>query len=114
LFRAYSIPYSAYSSAEGYYAVDYEELLKAMREEAVDYLEKKTEAVKKLGIDKVSCVAKEGFAADEIISLSRKSPDNLIAMCTHGRSGVKRWVLGSVTETVVRHSADPVLVIRAS
>jgi nucleotide-binding universal stress UspA family protein len=114
LFRAYNIPYSAYSSAEGYYAVDYEELLKAMREEAVDYLEKKTEAVKKLGIDKVSCVAKEGFAADEIISLSRKSPDNLIAMCTHGRSGVKRWVLGSVTETVVRHSADPVLVIRAS
>ena len=114
LFRAYSIPYSAYASAEGYYAADYEELLKAMREEAVDYLEKKTEAVKKLGIDKVSCVAKEGFAADEIISLSRKSPDNLIAMCTHGRSGVKRWVLGSVTETVVRHSADPVLVIRAS
>jgi len=114
LFRAYSIPYSAYSSAEGYYAVDYEELLKAMREEAVDYLEKKTEAVKKLGIDKVSSVAKEGFAADEIISLARKSPDNLIAMCTHGRSGVKRWVLGSVTETVVRHSADPVLVIRAS
>ena len=114
LFRAYSIPYSAYASAEGYYAVDYEELLKAMREEAVDYLEKKTEAVKKLGIDKVSCVAKEGFAADEIISLSRKSAENLIAMCTHGRSGVKRWVLGSVTETVVRHSADPVLVIRAS
>jgi nucleotide-binding universal stress UspA family protein len=70
--------------------------------------------VKKLGIGKVSCVAKEGFAADEIISLARKSPDNLIAMCTHGRSGVKRWVLGSVTETVVRHSADPVLVIRAS
>jgi nucleotide-binding universal stress UspA family protein len=114
LFRAYSIPYSAYSNGEGYYAVDYEELLKAMREEAVDYLEKKTEAVKKLGIDKVSCVAKEGFAADEIISLARKFPDNLIAMCTHGRSGVKRWVLGSVTETVVRHSADPVLVIRAS
>ena len=70
--------------------------------------------MKKLGIDNVSYVAKEGFAADEIISLARKSPDNLIAMCTHGRSGVKRWMLGSVTETVVRHSADPVLVIRAA
>jgi nucleotide-binding universal stress UspA family protein len=114
LFRAYNIPTSAYAGGEGYYAVDYEELLTAMREEAVGYLEKKTEAVKKLGIADVSYVAKEGFAADEIISLSRKSPDNLIAMCTHGRSGVKRWVLGSVTETVVRHSADPVLVIRAS
>ena len=114
LFRAYNIPTSAYAGGEGYYAVNYEELLTAMRDEAVDYLEKKTEAVKKLGIANVSYVAKEGFAADEIISLARKSPDNLIAMCTHGRSGVKRWVLGSVTETVVRHSADPVLVIRAS
>jgi hypothetical protein len=34
-------------------------------------------------------------------------------MCTHGRSGVKRWVLGSVTEKVVRLSRDPVLIIRA-
>ena len=114
LFRAYNIPTSAYAGGEGYYAVNYEELLTAMRDEAVDYLEKKTEAVKKLGIANVSYVAKEGFAADEIISLARKSPDNLIAMCTHGRSGVKRWMLGSVTETVVRHSADPVLVLRAS
>jgi nucleotide-binding universal stress UspA family protein len=114
LFRAYNIPSSAYAGGEGYYAINYEQLLTAMREEAVDYLEKKTEAVKKLGIANVSYVAKEGFAADEIISLSRKSPDNLIAMCTHGRSGVKRWMLGSVTETVVRHSADPVLVIRAA
>jgi nucleotide-binding universal stress UspA family protein len=114
LFRAYNIPTSAYAGGEDYYASNYEELLTAMREEAVDYLEKKTEGVKKLGIANVSYIAKEGFAADEIISLSRKSPDNLIAMCTHGRSGVKRWMLGSVTETVVRHSADPVLVIRAS
>ena len=113
LFRAYRVPTSAYAGGEGYYAVNYEELLTAMKEETVDYLEKKTEAVKKLGIANVSYVAKEGFAADEIISLSRKSPDNLIAMCTHGRSGVKRWMLGSVTETVVRHSADPVLVLRA-
>lgn len=114
LFRAYNIPYNAYAGGEGYYAVNYEELLTAMKDEAVDYLEKKTEAVKKLGIADVSYVAKEGFAADEIISLAHKSPDNLIAMCTHGRSGVKRWMLGSVTETVVRHSADPVLVLRAS
>jgi nucleotide-binding universal stress UspA family protein len=71
------------------------------------------EAVKKMGLEKVSCVAKEGFSADEIIAMGRKTPDNLIAMCTHGRSGVRRWMLGNVTKTVVRHSGDPVLVIRA-
>jgi nucleotide-binding universal stress UspA family protein len=37
----------------------------------------------------------------------------LIAMCTHGRSGVSRWTLGSVTEKVVRHSDEPVLVLHA-
>ena len=78
----------------------------------VTYLNKKAEVMKKLGVDRVSTIAEYGFAADEIISLARKTPDNLIAMCTHGRSGVKRWVLGSVTETVVRHSGDPVLVTR--
>ena len=60
----------------------------------------------------MTCTTKEGFGADEIISLGRKTPDNFIAMCSHGRSGVKRWVLGSVTETVVRHTEDPVLIVR--
>ena len=54
----------------------------------------------------------EMVSADEIMALGRKLPDNLIAMCTHGRTGVGRWVFGSVTETVVRHSGDPVLVVR--
>jgi nucleotide-binding universal stress UspA family protein len=55
-----------------------------------------------------------GYGAEEIIALARKTPDNFIAMSTHGRSGVTRWVLGSVTERVVRHSGDPVLIIRAA
>jgi nucleotide-binding universal stress UspA family protein len=38
----------------------------------------------------------------------------MIAMCTHGRSGVQRWALGSITEKVVRHSDNPVLVVRAA
>jgi nucleotide-binding universal stress UspA family protein len=115
LFRAYTIPLSALAAdPESYYVATDEKLVAAMRDEAVAYLEKKTEAMKKLGVDKVSYVAEYGLAADEIISFARKTPDNLIGMCTHGQSGVKRWALGSVTETVVRHSADPVLVIRAT
>jgi hypothetical protein len=34
-------------------------------------------------------LSKEGFAADEIIALGRKNPDSLIAMCSHGRTGVR-------------------------
>jgi nucleotide-binding universal stress UspA family protein len=114
LFRAFAIPYGAYTAGEGFYdPVNLEGFLARLREETIDYLENKTAELKRKGIEKVSYVAKEGLSADEIIKFARATPDNLIAMCTHGYSGVKRWVLGSVTETVVRHVGDPVLVLRA-
>ncbi|MGH7928454.1 MAG: universal stress protein, partial [Candidatus Binatia bacterium] len=113
LFRAYHIPYNVYSAEAGYYAVDYDALMSGVRDEANEYLEKKVAEVKQLGVTKVTCASKEGIASDEIIALGRTTPGELIAMCSHGRSGIKRFVLGSVTETVVRHSGEPVLVTRA-
>jgi nucleotide-binding universal stress UspA family protein len=112
LFRAYHIPYNALAGDEGFGAGNYEALIAGMREGASEYLDKKVTEVKKLGVAKVSCVTKEGSAGDEIIALERKTPGGLIAMCSHGRSGVKRWVLGSVAEIVVRHSVGPVLITR--
>jgi nucleotide-binding universal stress UspA family protein len=114
LIRAYAVPYGAYTAGEGFYdPVNLEGFLARLREETIDYLENKTAELKRRGIERVSYVAKEGLSADEIIKFARATPDNLIAMCSHGYSGVKRWVLGSVTETVVRHSGNPVLVLRA-
>jgi nucleotide-binding universal stress UspA family protein len=112
LFRTYHIPYNVYGGDEGFYAGNYEELLAGVRDEAAQYLDKKAADLKNLGVAKVTCVTKEGLAADEIILLGQKTPDNLIAMSSHGRSGVKRWVLGSVAEAVVRHCGDPVLITR--
>src|SRR5499425_3519289 len=112
LFRAYTLPYSAYGGGDGYYAIDLNALIAAMKDEAQSYLEKKTAELKKLGVEKVSSITKEGLSADQIIKIGREIPDSLVAMCSHGRSGVKRWVLGSVAETVVRHSGDPVLILR--
>ncbi len=112
LFRTYHIPYNVYGGEEGFYAGNYEEMLANVRDEAAQYLDKKAAELKNLGVAKVTCVTKEGLAADEIIVLGQKTPDNLIAMSSHGRSGVKRWVLGSVAEAVVRHCGDPVLITR--
>ena len=49
--------------------------------------------------------------AQAIIDKAAQQP-SLVVMTTHGRSGVGRVVLGSVTDRVVRHSNGPVLVIR--
>jgi nucleotide-binding universal stress UspA family protein len=115
LFRAYTMPYTALpGELEAYYVVSDEKLMSAMRDEAVTYLTKNAESLKQMGVDEVSIVAEYGLAADEIIGAARQTANSLIAMCTHGRSGVTRWVLGSVTETVVRHSDHPMLVIRAA
>ena len=43
----------------------------------------------------------------------RLKKQTLIAMATHGRSGLDRWLLGSVAEKVLRAAANPMLVVRA-
>jgi nucleotide-binding universal stress UspA family protein len=111
LFRAYELPASAYYGKENYLP-DYDELRNRVKEQAHEYLKKKIEAINAEGVQNVSFVLVEGPGPHEIIDYARKSPNALITMCTHGRSGVQRWVLGSVTEKVVRHSGDPVLVLR--
>lgn len=41
-------------------------------------------------------------------------PGDMIVMGSHGRSGIKRWMLGSVAEEVLRHSPVPVLMVKLS
>jgi nucleotide-binding universal stress UspA family protein len=113
LTRAYQIPLSTYGVADAAYIPNPNALMNVVKEEASAYLETKVNELRQTGVEKVSSILLVGSGADEIIDLARTTPDNLIAMCTHGRSGVKRWALGSVTEKVVRHSGDPVLVVRA-
>ena len=59
------------------------------------------------------CTVLEGEPAEAIIKEADKLPGTLIAMATHGRSGIGRWLLGSVTDSVIRHAEHPTLVIRA-
>jgi nucleotide-binding universal stress UspA family protein len=111
LFRAYALPASITGDEFGTYM---EELINQIESEARDYLATKVDEAKQNGLSDVVSAVKFGYGAEEIISVARETPDNFVAMCTHGRSGVNRWVLGSVTERVVRHSGDPVLIIRAA
>jgi nucleotide-binding universal stress UspA family protein len=53
-----------------------------------------------------------GNAAPQILKLTAEQGIDLIVMGTHGRTGVKRFLLGSAAERVVRESPVPVLTIR--
>lgn len=54
-----------------------------------------------------------GPAVEEILRLARETNCDMIVMGTHGRTGVGRWLLGSVAEDVQRRATCPVLIVKA-
>src|SRR5579859_1902201 len=57
-------------------------------------------------------VALFGSAASSLLSVVHSSKADLIVLCSHGRTGMTRWALGSVAEKVARQSPVPVFVLR--
>jgi nucleotide-binding universal stress UspA family protein len=55
-----------------------------------------------------------GLPAAEIVDAARELHADLIAMTTHGRSGLRRLMFGSVAEAVLHHSDVPVFLLRAT
>jgi nucleotide-binding universal stress UspA family protein len=55
-----------------------------------------------------------GQPAEEILNYAKNNQVDMVIMSTHGRSGVSHWLIGSVTERVVRHCVAPVLVAAPS
>jgi nucleotide-binding universal stress UspA family protein len=113
LLRVYSLPMDAYVVADGVIARGPTQYREEQAKQAQDYLEGKVASLRADGVERVVGTALEGDAASEIIDLASKTPDSLIGMSTHGRSGIGRWVLGSVAERIIQHGRDPVLLIRA-
>jgi nucleotide-binding universal stress UspA family protein len=108
------VPTTAYyMGMMDYPSAAYQVLLDAAEEDAGKYL---GEIAARLRGDGVSIAAEKlgrGDAAGAVLDLAGVTPNSLVAMTTHGRSGVGRFVLGSVADRVVRHVGAPVLVVRA-
>ena len=79
-----------------------------------EYLQSKVEQARAQDVANVSSSMPRGFPAAELVDLAQGHPHGLMVMSTHGRSGLGRWALGSVTDRVVRHTDQPVLIIRPS
>ena len=75
------------------------------------YLENLVSTVKYREMANVKVII--GKAADTIIDYAKKNKMDLIVMATHGLSGVKRWIRGSVAEKVLHESKVPIWLIRA-
>ena len=73
------------------------------------------ELMERLPVDqvRVSGVIREGYPADVILHVAREEKATMIAMSTHGRTGLARWAWGSVADKVLRAAEVPVLLTRS-
>jgi nucleotide-binding universal stress UspA family protein len=85
--------------------------IKEEQKQTFVYLERIAEELREEGLE-VEPVLLQGSPGDAIISYAGENNFGLIAMATHGRSGLGRAVFGSVAEHVLRNSDMPLLVIR--
>ncbi len=83
----------------------------AEKREAVDYLSRLTREWNGEGID-AEWEVLEGRPATKIIEVARARDIDLIAMSTHGRSGLGKLVFGSVADEVLRECGTPVLLVK--
>ncbi len=105
-FMAYSNPEAAYFAAD---------VAKAMLADGQRILAKAKAQAQALGVKAKSVLLERvgGPAANAIVREAKREGCDLIVIGTHGRRGVRRLVLGSDAELVVRNSPVPVLLVRA-
>ena len=98
-------PYLAQPKVQG------EDVLEAKEAAAKAYIETVRQSDKLAGV-KVETKVVVGAAALAIQDIASEENVDLIAMCSHGDTGFKRWVLGSVAQSVSRACQAPVLILR--
>lgn len=105
-------PLSAYPGFESAGDAALGDAVEEMQKQAREVLARATQEVKSRGVEATAVVAL-GTVVDGVLRAADELDVDLIAVATHGRSGLGRVVLGSVADGVVRRSADvPCLVIR--
>jgi len=99
--------------------VDYEQVLEYTKRveddrknSAAEYLQEVAGQLKPGGV-KIQKEVLVGSVADSLVDFAESRDVDLILIATHGRSGVSRWVRGSVADRILRASNVPVLMVRA-
>lgn len=111
LFRAAVLPAGIYYNPE--WALLQLNLLESAEAEARDYLQRVASSLEAQGV-KARMIVASNSVVDAILATAQQANVDVIAMTTHGRTGLSRLVYGSVTDRVVKSSVCPVLVVRPS
>ena len=96
----------------GLSAKQIERIESELTSEAETYLQQRAQELKFNGV-KTEWKVLSGMTAEAIAQHAVQAGADLIIISTHGRSGVSRWVWGSVADRVLRSSCVPVLMVRA-
>lgn len=83
-----------------------------LNEECFNYMRNVEKHLADAGVKVQSDIIMGGNPASEIIAYAKNKPFNLIAMCTHGRSGINRLVHGSVAEKLLHEVPSPIFLVR--
>lgn len=111
------VPAEAALSLQRGYAASFVQISKFaqyLREQAAAYLAERCESTREQGVDSKAKVVEAENVAEAILNTAKKVGADAIVISTHGRGGFRRWLLGSVTERVLRQATIPVLLIRAN
>jgi nucleotide-binding universal stress UspA family protein len=111
LFRAIAIP-SDVQEALDRADLNPDPLMKKLETEANEYLDAMSHILTKADL-RFSHVVRHGLAADAIVDYVEQKGIQLIVMASHGSTGIKRWMHGSVAERVLQSARVPVLLVRA-
>jgi len=110
--QSVATPLELYPTLTGIPYDYYTELQVQMEKETRDYL---IDLQKKLQLAGIKCrhLALEGFVPDAILEVATREAVDLIVMSTHGRSGLSRWVYGSVAAKILQAAPCPIFLVRA-
>ena len=87
-----------------------QEMLTATRDAAAQSLKRLARSSQGKDV-RISTLLAEGSAAAAIVRAAKKNRVDLVVMGTHGRTGVRRLLMGSVADRVIRTASCPVLVV---
>ena len=89
-----------------------EDLQRTSEQRARELLDAEVEKLRSLGVTQAQAHLVEGGVVHEIVGLAEEIGAGLIVMGSKGGGGIKRALMGSVSDSVVRHAHCPVLVVR--